>query len=295
MHNKHLQPENDNETIIAIDGLAEELTLLHITDSHMATADDRDPDALEDAAHFKKLFETRTPNNVPTRQLFQKALAHSNTIGADATLLTGDIIHFPSHAALEWIEQDVQSLQSPYLYTLGNHDWYFPHLEWNDDTRLAHYPRFNHLTNNTPAAQALDLADIRLIAIDNSNYNLTLEQLAFLRQQLATDRPCLLFIHIPIAIPSLIPAVVEVWKEPIVMAADGWSEEGKKKWRVDEHYESTLACHKLLTEEAQSLVAIFCGHVHFSHAGEVYPGCMQYVTKPCFEGGYREIRLKPMV
>ena len=72
MHNKHLQPENDNETIIAIDGLAEELTLLHITDSHMATADDRDPDTLEDAAHFqhdnysKRRSHTVTPS-APTR------------------------------------------------------------------------------------------------------------------------------------------------------------------------------------------------------------------------------------
>ena len=85
MPNKHLQPENDSETMIAIDGLAQELTLLHITDSHMATADDRDPNALEDAAHFQELFEKRTPNNVPARQLFQEALVHSNTIGADAT------------------------------------------------------------------------------------------------------------------------------------------------------------------------------------------------------------------
>ena len=294
MRSEHLQPENDRETVIAIDGLARELTLLHITDSHMAAADDRDPEALEHATRFQALFEERTPDHVPPRQLFEKALAHANAINADATLLTGDIIHFPSHAALELIEQGVQTLQSPYLYTLGNHDWYFPHLDWNDDTRLAHYPRFDHLTNKTPAAQVLDIEDIRLIAIDNSNYHTTPEQLDFLRQQLATDRPCLLFIHIPIAIPSLIPAVVEVWKEPIVMGADGWSEEGKKKWRVADNNESTLACRQLLIEEAQNLVGIFCGHVHFPHADEVHPGCMQYVTKPGFEGGYREIKLRPL-
>lgn len=294
MHSEHLQPDNPNETIIAIEGLPHALTLLHITDSHMAAADQRDPDALEHAAHFQALFEERTPNNVPAQQLFQEALTHSNKINADATLLTGDIIHFPSHAALELIAQGVQSLQNPYLYTLGNHDWHFPHLDWNDDTRQAHYPRFNHLTNNTPTGQVLDLPGLRLITLDNSNYHITPEQLSLLRQQLSTDTPCLLFIHIPIAIPTLIPAVVEVWKEPIVMAAEGWLAAGQKKWRVYDNDESTLACHKLLTEEAQNLVGIFCGHVHFSHADAVHPGCVQYVTKPCFEGGYREIKLRPL-
>jgi 3',5'-cyclic AMP phosphodiesterase CpdA len=294
MHSKHIQPANENETVIAIEGLAQEITLLHITDSHMATADHRDPDALEHADRFQALFEERTPGNVPPRQLFAQALAHSNTINADATVLTGDIIHFPSQAAIGWIEQGLQSLQNPYLYTLGNHDWHFPHLDWNDNTRHAHYHRFNHLTNNSPAAQVLDLADVRLIAIDNSNYHVAAEQLDFLCEQLSTDRPCLLFIHIPIAADTLIPDVVEVWKDPIVMGADSWSEEGQKKWRVYDNNQSTLACCQLLKEQAQNLVAIFCGHVHFPHADEIHPGCMQYVTRPCYEGGYREIKLKPL-
>ena len=231
MRIEHLQTDDERETIIALPNLPRALTLMHITDSHMAAADQRDPEALEAATRIQTLFEERTPGNVPASQVFAEALAHSNEINADCTLLTGDIIHFPAHAALELIEQGVQSLQGPYLYTLGNHDWYFPHLDWNDDTRLAHYPRFNHLTNNAPAAQALELDGVRLIALDNSNYQITPDQLDFLRQQLETDTPCLLFIHIPIAIPSLIPDVVEVWHEPIVMGADSWIEGGRKKWR----------------------------------------------------------------
>ena len=294
MRIEHLQADDERETIIAIEGLPRSFTLIHITDSHMAAADQRDPDALEAATRFQTLFEERTPNNVPASQVFEQALARSNELDVDCTLLTGDIIHFPAHAALELIARGVQSLQSPYLYTLGNHDWHFPHLDWNDDTRLDHYPRFNHLTNNAPAAQALDLDGVRLITLDNSNYQITPAQLDFLRQQLATDTPCLLFIHIPIAIPALIPDVVKVWHEPIVMAADGWTESGREKWRVSNYDDSTLACHKLLTEDAANLAGIFCGHVHFSHADQVHPGCYQYVTRPCFEGEYRVIKLRSL-
>ena len=127
MRIEHLQADDERETIIAIEGLPRSFTLIHITDSHMAAADQRDPDALEAATRFQTLFEERTPNNVPASQVFEQALARSNELDVDCTLLTGDIIHFPAHAALELIARGVQSLQSPYLYTLGNHDWHFPH------------------------------------------------------------------------------------------------------------------------------------------------------------------------
>jgi 3',5'-cyclic AMP phosphodiesterase CpdA len=292
----HLQPQNENETIIAVEGIERELTLVHITDSHIAAADSRDPQALETALRYQQLFQERTPGNVPAAQLFQEALERSDNLGADCTVLTGDITHLPTFAGLEIIERAVHSLQGEYLYTLGNHDWHFHHLPWNDETRLQHYPRFAHLTGGNPAAQVIELAGMRLIALDNSNYQVTPDQLDFLRRQLQTGEPCLLFLHIPLSIPSLVPAVVEKWQAPIVMAADGWTEETREKWQVRDDDESTTACHQLLTGgEADNLVGIFCGHVHFAHADQVHPGCFQYVTRPGFEGCQRVIKIRAQI
>lgn len=294
MRSQHLDPENERETLIAIEGLSREWTLMQITDSHMAAADQRDPDALEATNHYQALFAERTPAGAPTRQIFGEVLEKSNELEVDHTVLTGDIIHFPSHAALETLAQDLGSLRSDYLYTLGNHDWYFPHLEWNDETRLAHYPRLAHLTKGTPAAQAVDLGEVRLLAVDNSNYQISPAQLNFLHQHLDTGIPCLLFVHIPLALPSLMPAMAEVWEDPIVMAASGWIEENRIRRSIRESDQSTLAAHQLLSDQAANLVGIFCGHIHFPHADPLQSGGFQYVTRPCYEGGYRLIRLKPL-
>ena len=43
----HLHPEHPTETVIQIEGLHRSVTLMHITDSHLNLADDRDPEALE--------------------------------------------------------------------------------------------------------------------------------------------------------------------------------------------------------------------------------------------------------
>ena len=45
-------------------------------------------------------------------------------------------------------------------------------------------------------------------------------------------------------------------------------------------------------ETGAHLAGIFCGHVHFSHAGAFRENCLQYVTNPGFAGGYRIIELK---
>lgn len=284
----HPAPENPTETRILIEGLHQPITLMHITDSHLVLADERDPDAV-------KLLPDRASKRPDAPALFAENLNRSNELAADATILTGDIISFPAWAGIDAIHAGVQTLEAPYLYTLGNHDWYFPYLEFNDWTRADHYPRFHGLTEGNPAYQVKEIGGVRLITLDNSNYQVTPAQLAFLTEQLATGQPCLLFIHIPIAIPALIPPVVERFKSPIIMAAtEGWTEETRAALPHVLANETTLACHTLLTSGAtENLVGIFCGHVHFSHQAAYREGRFQYVTVPSFEAGHRVIRLEP--
>ncbi|MEE2830902.1 MAG: metallophosphoesterase [Candidatus Latescibacterota bacterium] len=286
-------PTDDDAASIQIDGLEEDLTILHLTDSHMAEGDERDPEAAESVARFQKRFQERTPGGVPAWDLFRQTLAAAAARGVDAAALTGDIIHFPAHAALDIVQAGVDELGVPTVYTPGNHDWHFPHLEWSEETRAEYYPRFRGLTDDSPACGSTEVRGVRLITLDNSTYQVSDGQVEFLRAELDSGQPCLLFVHIPIWIKSLAPTVMEKWKAPIMMASPtGWTQEAREKWRVLEALPSTRACHDLLkSKAATNLAAIFCGHVHFAHTDVVQPGCQQYVTAPGFEGGYRFIEL----
>ena len=199
MNIEHLDVGRDDEATILIEGLGQELTFVHITDSHMVECDERDPDAVEHVESIGRSFRGRTPGEVPSSQIFAELIEKSRVQGADFTALTGDIIHFPSQAALDVVDHSAQSLGTPFLYTMGNHDWHFPHLDWNDETRQAHYPRFHTLTNGDPACQVLEVGGVRLIALDNSNYLVSDEQVAFLKDQLAMGQPSMLFMHIPLS------------------------------------------------------------------------------------------------
>lgn len=294
MRIEHVAPADDGRATIRIEGLARSLAILHLTDSHMAEGDARDPPTAAYLTRTRELFEQRTPGGVSARQVFQETLAAAARRGVDGAVLTGDIVHFPSHAGLDIVRQGLDGLGVPFLYTLGNHDWHFPHLPWCAETRHEHYPRFHELTGGAPACQSIQLGGVRLIALDNSTYQVGVQQVAFLRRELATGQPCLLFIHIPLWTESLAPAVIETWQAPIVMAAaHGWTAETRARWKVAETSASTQACFELLTgSESDNLAGIFCGHVHFAHVDAYRDGRCQYVTAPGFAGGRRFIHLE---
>ncbi|MDE0299394.1 MAG: metallophosphoesterase [Candidatus Poribacteria bacterium] len=284
----HLEPNHPTETVIQIEGLRQSITLMHVTDSHLEFADDRDPDALE----LIRLTEAKRPE---AHKHFIEALARSNKSGVDATILTGDITNFPSWAAIDTIANGVATLSTPYLFTFGNHDWHFPFMDWNDATRDEYYHRFAGLIDGDPQCQVKEIGGVKLIALDNSNYQITMAQMEFLEDQLRTGAPCLLFIHIPIFVPSLLTPVLERWKTPLMMAAtEGWTAETRAARPEFFPNGTTLEFHRFLIEGAsENIAAIFCGHVHFSHADAYRAGRFQYVTNAGFDGDSRLIRLKP--
>jgi len=294
VHIEHQLSADHSRATIHIEGLQRDLSFLHITDSHIAAGDERDPDAAEHVTSVTGRFLDRTPGNVPPQKLFDEAVARGKSSQVDFAALTGDIIHFPSHKGVDIIREGMADLDVPYLYTPGNHDWHFPHLEWSNDTRAAHYPRFQPIAGDNPACQSLVVEGIRLIAIDNSNYQVSNEQVEFMRAELSHHQPSILLIHIPISIPSLTPAVMETWKAPIMMAAsEGWTEQTREQWRVPADEVATAAFHDLIVSgDSENLAAIFCGHVHFDHVDEYRPGRYQYVTAPVFEGSSRLVELK---
>ncbi|MBI2504791.1 MAG: metallophosphoesterase [Candidatus Latescibacteria bacterium] len=288
----HLNPEHPEENQILVEGLEREVLLFQLSDTHLAEADARDPHpARQAAAHYQAYFQQRTPGGMAAREVFFRLLERCRSAQPEVLALTGDVLHFPSVAGLELLARNLGGRE--YLYTLGNHDWYFPYGEWSEATRQAHYPRFFALSGGSPACQVREVSGLRVIALDNSTYQVSRAQVEFLRRQLQDGKPCLLLVHIPLCVPSLMPAVMARWQAPIAMGGEeGWTAETRAKWLVGEVAPSTRTCLELV-RQAENLVGILCGHIHFPHADEIRTGCHQYVARPGFEGGYRSLTFKP--
>jgi len=290
MRIEHVPPNSNKQALIRIEGLAEPLTLVHVTDSHMNETDKREGGAILEQSYREYAFDA-----LETRTNFNRVLDYANELSADCMILTGDIVNGATAKNLHFLEERLTSLRSPFLYTPGNHDWEYPGEAWGEGTRQSQYAKFNRLTEGNPAYQSKTIGGVRLITIDNSTYQFSEDQLDFVKRELALGLPTLFFMHIPIYIPSLLGEVLQNFNSPIMIAGEGWDAQRMEEWKVEPASESTLTLYRLLWDNPfKNIVGVFCGHVHFAHQDPFGQGSYQYVTQAGFSGGYRVIRLLPL-
>jgi 3',5'-cyclic AMP phosphodiesterase CpdA len=283
---KIVHKRSDEKIVIRMEGLSRKVRMLHATDAHLVPIDDRDADRREECAEFCRLFEVG-------EDAFHAEMARAATLDVDLVGLTGDIVCFPSHAAIESAARAINQVKAPVLYTSGNHDWRFPEVARTAEQRELWWPRLDPLHKGEPAFRRSEVGGIQFLVIDNSTYQIGPEQLQFTRMQLANGMPTVLLSHIPLSIATLREPTLEMWKAPILVGDPDWNLESRTKIGAGEDTPSTLEYVRLLTT-AENLVAIFCGHVHFTHEDTVNPRTVQYIAAPCFSTQGQLVEFLPL-
>ena len=186
--------------------------------------------------------------------------------------LTGDIADFPTEANIKAIIDNISRSRVPSLYVLGNHDWSFEWDYHSQSTKEQYIPKYKELCGGNTDFQVKQFEDLQIIAINNSEDQVTQEQYELAKKQLENGLPTIIIMHVPIYVDTLAQATIDVWENH----PDGtwWSKSG----------ESTTLFYNLITDENNNVQAIFAGHVHFDHEDEFLPGRMQIVTKNATDG-----------
>ncbi|NBD23107.1 metallophosphoesterase family protein [Paenibacillus glycinis] len=290
----HAEDAKQIEITIRIPGLERDLSILHLTDCHLTECDEREPEEIKDAAKSRaEHLAAENGGGESARAIFERIIDAANAQAVDCTVMTGDIIDFPSQGNLETIREAFARLSAPYMYTLGNHDWYSGG-SFSAEVRAAAYPKFAEWISSSPGCEIRTLAGVKLIALDNSDYQVTADQFGAIRDAAASGEPYLLFMHIPMYLSGLVKDVVKRWKAPIMMGAAGWDPAVQEAWQVPHQDESTGEfCRWLASPDSGNIRGIFCGHVHLDHIDAFREGRYQYVGAPGFTGASRMIRLIP--
>ena len=270
---------SENGAVIYLEDIRRKLRVLHVTDSHIGLLDRRDIDHYDACLKERERFRSA---GEPER-FFSEIIQKAATLNVDLIALTGDILAFPSKANIDYVNSIINGIDIPILFAFGNHDWHFPDLPYSTETRKLWRPVLEPLNNN-PAFSSVTLGGVRFIAIDNSDYQIMDEQLDFLSRNFEKEVTTVLLMHLPISIPSLRIPTIERWKIPILMGDPVHRNPLGK---------NVIPFVRLLSGTA-SLVAVLCGHIHFSHADPVNPWAMQYTCGPGFEGRYRLLEFLPM-
>jgi 3',5'-cyclic AMP phosphodiesterase CpdA len=275
---------------ICVEGLNETVRLLHITDAHIPLLDDRDslPEEVVEASEKHAANFGSSPLDT-----FRDVLTADDPASWDVIALTGDIVNLPSQAAIEAVSETLSDIETPVLYTSGNHDWHFPKMPNEGDLREKWWPALEPLHKGNPAYSRIEVSGLQFICVDDSDYQITDDQLSFVQRSLESGQPTVVLTHIPLSLPTLRGDTLERWSDPILIADPGWSLERRLRWGTKEDTPATLAFHRLLST-AENLVAILCGHIHFSHTDTISRTAVQYVTAPCFDSRSREVTFSPL-
>ncbi len=285
---------DQNKVKIYIPDFQESVKVLFVSDTHLWMDDQRGEPYTQYSGRMAKAynktlhFQTGQPTN--PNESFEKIINLAKTSKIDLLALPGDLFSFPSEAAIEWAYNQLRDLGVPYQYAAGNHDWHYEGMsgsrnelrkQWSE-TRLK--PLYQ---GNNPLMTVNEMNGIRFVMLDNSTYEILPEQLQFFREQVKTQKPLVLFIHIPLYVPGRTMGFGCGHPQWGWDTDRGYEVERRDRWPKNGHTSATLDFHKEVFA-APNLLGIFAGHTH-KQSLDVVNGIPQFVTDPNAAGGFMEI------
>ncbi|MGD9909900.1 MAG: metallophosphoesterase [Candidatus Izemoplasmatales bacterium] len=266
------------ENIIEINlHLTKTYTLIQISDVHLVTYRLWDSDeAIQQAQNQESIwmkqrvdFATKFNENFdpsflfPSNECLDQLIDFSNELHPDLVLLTGDIVDYFSEANYAYLSKALNNLQSPFLYSLGNHE--------------SPSYQFQELCQGKTDFNYIDLNDFFIVSIDNSLGKISQQQLESLKNLIETNKPILLAMHIPI--------MTELNETDLSKLDSYYSIKYS-------HCDETTSQFINLITNASEIKAILCGHTHGSILSYIAPNKPEYCCSSGLIGKVNKIIIK---
>ena len=255
-------------------GAEKPFTLLHISDTHLCLADNRDDDRKVKLAERRA---TRFPEAEAT-------LAEAERVAKEKNLTivhTGDLLDFVSLANIDEAKRFTD--ENDVFMAAGNHEFsLYVGEAWEDAAyRNQSLEKVQAAFKNDIRFSSRKINGVNLIAIDNGYYLFEKEQLDALKAEISLGLPIILFMHTPLYAEDLVRFHNDLEKHPVAyqMAVP---EELMKDYPEDRYRQQKADA---ITQEAYDLIvncplvkALIAGHLHFDYEGKIHEGLPQIVT-----------------
>ncbi|MDO4571302.1 MAG: metallophosphoesterase [Planctomycetia bacterium] len=258
----------ENCATFALPQLQKEFKVVFLADTHLFMDDERGLPFREFSARMAGAYHQnrhwKGDRVVTPGEAFEETLELARAEGAELIALGGDIFSFPSEAAIDWALERLETSKIPYAYTSGNHDWHYEGLPgtsrelretWTQKRLLPLY------RGRDPMNFAVELHGVKMLFIDDSIYEILPTQLDFLRRELSSGAPTLLFMHIPPYAPGRGVSYGVGHPDWNADHDPHWKIERRPQWPTEGHSLTTMDFYREITS-APNLLGILCGHIH---------------------------------
>ena len=272
-------------TRVGVPGWRGAVRVLHITDVHVCHVDRGDA---HEGVQRKRAAQMRGAGcrGEAWARKWMGALGKGDF---DAVILTGDLVDFISRSAVAAAKRLLDACRAPLYFVTGNHDWYVlteKGFELADGgLREKRWAAVGELRPR--AAARWEIKGLQFLGIDDAKYQISGEQVGFVKEHLATGQPTVLAVHIPLTQPRLKELTTIRWKSPILLG-ERFDGAERAKWQADPPARATGEFLRVV-RRAASVRAILAGHVHFGFEERYSGTAVQLVGPPGYEGAFRVV------
>ena len=278
--------------------VSDTVRLMVFADTHLWMSDEREEPYREYSArmagayHSVKHFQTGAQTT--PEESFVATIRLAQQRGVDAIAMLGDIVSYPSERGVEWVGEVLDTVAIPCYYTSGNHDWHYEGMEGSSES-LRETWRGERLMSlfgdNDPDAYAVEVGDVRLLLVDDSNYKITPEQRDAVAAEVKSGKPFILLHHIPLYAPSRSVSFGIGHPEWSAATDKNYKIERREQWPAEGHTEVDYEFYNLATL-APNLLASIAGHVH-SYGVDIINGRPHYTVGANAQGAYYIVNIMP--
>ncbi len=183
----------------------------------------------------------------------------------DGLFITGDLIDNFNIDTVNYVNDKLESINFPVYFVPGNHEG---HIGGDLFYARRFYHSLSHLSQIPIDCGYQEFDKFIIMSIDDSDLQITEEQISFFKRVNELNKPIILLLHIPIITDGLEPPVMKIWGTKFMLGT----------------YDDTYLDKEFVRLIKNSNVAaIFAGHIHFEQTSEFAEGKYQYCSAPAFE------------
>lgn len=271
-----------HEEEVVIPGISGDYKFLVLADLHLVINTSGDAGVYGDAQERINFFSN--PKGTPSAEQFPQWVAYANEQGFDAILMDGDMIDYYTDETAEYLCDEIEALNIPYLFTLGNHELFSPWCEPIPEDSVL----YGLFKDENMTFQAMEFEEFSICAIDNNEYQVNPASYEAMKAYLEAnpEKPIILLAHVPFYTENdreLLEKSVGAWGQALVI--------GEGEGTRDTTSISRDFLNMILAEDSP-VVAVFTGDNHFYHKGNLTDGVTQWVIEPSFAGNGMILEVK---
>ena len=256
--------------------LKKEITICHISDCHLTEYDKFSTKEEIDFANQQTLHWQKMRHSFATgyKESFGgdaaiPACVHLDNLlkvseKSDCLVFTGDMFDYMSGANIRALEGRINKLKKPFIYVCGNHE--IP-SQFPDDLSISVIKQ---------ELQIVDLGEVIIVGFDNSKREITPSVLNRIKQLQKGDKKLIIAMHVPIVV-----------------------EGNTLHQQTSEYFKFNYPnCPQInldfvnFIKESKNIIALLCGHLHFSNNVDISQHTRQFVASQGVAGHINVYNLK---